>query len=91
MHLILNLLILVWPIIPLWNFKASTIDLLSESNNHTYEIYSSNNSRIKIVKTIEKKGNSVNEHNTIYIDNFSNDTNWEVIENIFYDCSKTFI
>ena len=90
-HLILNLLILVWPIIPLWNFKDSTIDLLSESNNHTYEIYSSADSRIRLVKTIEKKGNSVNEHNTIYIDKFSNDTNWEGIENVIYYDSKIFI
>ena len=55
MHLILNLLILVWPIIPLWNFKASTIDLLPESNNHTYEIYSYDKSRIKIVKNNREK------------------------------------
>ena len=89
-------LISVFSIVPLWNFKNSAINLLSNSDTHTYIICDRENynMRIKLEKTITK-GTKISETNRIYIDGKDRgETNWEDIEsfyninNIKYICPK---
>ena len=90
---IFNLLILVSAIIPLWNFEASTIDLLSQSNSYSYEICSKNagSKNIRITKTITKSNNIITEENTLYIGETSFQTNWEDIESGYEYGSNIYI
>ena len=89
-------LISVFSIVPLWNFKNSAINLLSNSDTYTYVICDreSYNMKIKLEKTITK-GTTISETNRIYIDEKDRgETNWEDIEsfykinNIKYICPK---
>ena len=89
-------LISVFSIVPLWNFKNSAINLLSNSDIYTYVICDreSYNMKIKLEKTITK-GTTISETNRIYIDEKDRgETNWEDIEsfykinNIKYICPK---
>ena len=96
--LIFYLFILSSSIIPLWNFEASTINLLTESNSytHTYQISStyvnSLSINVKLEKTITKREGSIKEENIIYIGNsYSSITDWEDIESAYYFNSKTYI
>ena len=89
-------LISVFSIVPLWNFKNSAINLLSNSDTHTYIICDRENynMRIKLEKTITK-GTKISETNRIYIDGKDRgETNWEDIESFYninnakYICPK---
>lgn len=75
--LFLLLIFNILGVIPLWDFNASTIDLLSRNFTHTYEICSKKifTLNIKLVKTITKTENSIIEKNSIYINgSFISDT-----------------
>ena len=92
--LFLLLIFNILNIIPLWDFNASTIDLLSRNFTHTYEICSKKifTLNIKLVKTITKTENSIIEKNSIYINgSFISDTNWEDLESIYYLNSTIYI
>ena len=89
-------LISVFSIVPLWNFKNSAINLLSNFDTHTYIICDRENynMRIKLEKTISKN-TKISETNRIYIDGKDRgETIWEDIEsfyninNIKYICPK---
>ena len=90
---IFNLLILANCIIPLWNFDASTIDLLSSSDTHSYEVCSkyAGSTNIRIVKTITRADNSIIEKNTIYIGSSSYNTEWEDLESVYDIYSSIYI
>ena len=96
--LILNLLITIFSVIPLWNFEASTIDLLSSSSTYTYIIYTgkvcSENNNLELKKTISKNDGIISEQNYLTINENQMETNWEDIESIYcingiiYICPK---
>ena len=95
MPIILFLLLLfsVISVIPLWTFENSAFDLLSDTNTHTYEIYSiiESGSTIKLEKTITKNEGSISEKNIIYVDSFQMETNWEGIESVYKLSDKIYI
>ena len=82
--IIFKLLMPSLSVIPLWDFEASTIDLLSDGSSHTYIIYEENvcNSYlIKLKKTILREGNGISDKNYISInDNFEFEISWEDID-----------
>lgn len=57
--------------IPLWNFNKAAINLLSNSNTHTYTIFdrSMNNMNLRLEKKIYKQDNGITQKNYLYIDN----------------------
>ena len=92
--LILNYLVLVFSIIPLWNFENTAIDLLSENEEHKYYTYYNviDSITIKLEKTISKSGVSITETNTIYIgDDSGIQVNWEHIESIYHISNIIYI
>ena len=97
--LIVNLLITIISVIPLWNFEASTINLLSNSSTYTYIIYTgkvcSENNNLELKKTISKEQNGIiTEQNYLTINGIQMGTDWEDIESMFcinsiiYICPK---
>ena len=56
--LFFNLIITIISVIPLWNFEASTIDLLSGSSTYTYTIYTgkvcSENNNLELKKQFQR-------------------------------------
>ena len=71
-NILLNILYFVFSVIPIWDFDASTTDLLSSSTSLTYTIYSETlgstcNSNIELSKTITKTGSSITEENNLKI------------------------
>ena len=76
----------IFCVIPLWNFEASTKNLLSESNSYTYTIYTGSaceTNNIQLKKTIIKNGNSISETNSIIINGYTHTTTWEDIESVY--------
>lgn len=74
-------------LIPNWNFKNSTIDLLSDSSKEVEitildkEMY---NCHIILTKKISKNGDNITQQNYLKIDNFpKKETNWEDIESFY--------
>ena len=84
-YIIIELIIAVFGVIPLWNFEASTKDLLS-SGSHTYTIFTGSacgDNNIILTKTITKSGSSISESNTIKINGNSYSTSWENTESVY--------
>ena len=84
--LIINLLISITPIIPLWDFENSAIDLLpNEDSVLEYTIYEETTYNFKINKTIKKgTDDSIEETNIIYKNNNKiKETEWEGLESIY--------
>ena len=81
-------------IIPLWNLKKSSIDLLSEESSANFTIYNmkKNASQVILIKNIFRNENNITEQNYIKIVDIDNNTineqvtDWEDIER-FYNIS----
>ena len=96
--IILNSLIRIISVIPLWNFEASTINLLPNGlNSYSYIIYKeiACGKNIELNKQISKAENgTITEKNYFSIDGIQIETNWEDIESryclndIIYICPK---
>ena len=96
--LFFNLIITIVSVIPLWNFEASTIDLLSGGSTYTYIIYTgkvcSENNNLELKKTISKAQNGIiSEQNYLTINSRQMQTNWEDIKSYclnseIYICPK---
>ena len=82
---IVFLFLSVFSIIPLWNFENTAINLLSQSNTHTYLLYLNTIGEIliKLEKTITKNEDCITEINTLYIGNDEIQTDWDKIESIY--------
>ena len=85
--LILNLLMIASSIVPLWNFEASTINLLTVSNSytHSYDIFTRTSGSIitRIEKTFQKIGNTITPQNKLYIGDTSYNTDWEDLKEVY--------
>ena len=95
-NILLNILYFVFSVIPIWDFDASTTDLLSSSTSLTYTIYSETlgstcNSNIELSKTITKTGSSITEENTLKIGTYTTTVSWEDIESIYCIDSQIYI
>ena len=78
-------------VVPLWNFKNTTIDLLELSNPYIYTITdrSMNDMRIKLEKIISKEDNMIIHENILYIDEEKvGKVDWEDIDS-FYNINNT--
>lgn len=93
---------IITSILPLWDFKNSSIDLLSNklSINKTTYIKETNNKKFKLIKEFKKEGNIIKKQNYFQINNntineISDDitekTNWEDINNFYYLNNRYFI
>ena len=85
---------IIFCVIPLWNFEASTINLLSNENSHTYTIYTGSacaSNNILLEKTITKSGNSITEKNYITVSGYKTETNWEGIESVYCISNQIYI
>ena len=81
-------------VIPLWDFEASTINLLSESSTHNYTIYQNsvcNTYWVALKKAIKKEENGISEKNFISINNAEFETSWEDIDGIYCLAGKLYI
>ena len=94
MLLFIKHITLIIPIIPLWDFQSSVIDLLPEVNSEiNYTIYQEYKYNFKIVKTIKRiSDNSIKETNKIFINTFEIcETNWEALESVYKINEKFYI
>ncbi len=93
---------IITSILPLWDFKNSSIDLLSNklSKNKTTYIKETNNKKFTLIKEFKKEGNIIKKQNYFQINNntineISDDitekTNWEDINNFYYLNNRYFI
>ena len=81
-------------ITPNWNFSNSAQDLFSEGTSTSYTITEKNwrNSKIKLIKKLEKIDNTITEKNYFQINNENElETNWENIESFYYIENRYFI
>ena len=79
--LIIDAIKYVIPIVPLWNFDSSTINLLSTSQQYEYTIYSfsQNSFSVNLKKTITKNTDgSISEKNTLIINSDSKETSGKI-------------
>ena len=91
---IIQLIIPVFSVVPLWNFGETAIDLLS-TNPYKYTIYSGKictEGDIKLEKSIKKNSdNSITEQNYVTINGNKMQTDWEDIESIFCNSNKRYV
>ena len=75
----------VIPIVPLWNFDSSTIDLLQSSDSCEYTIYSgtADSYTVNLKKTITRTDGTISQKNIITINEDTFETNWEDIHSIY--------
>lgn len=87
---------IIFSIPPIWNFKKSSIDLLSTTKEKIIYSNSKNNNKIKVElkKQFTKDNSEIKYTNYIKVNNGNDlETNWEDIESIYYinDLDKYFI
>ena len=98
LFILINLIYISLSIVPFWNFEKSTIDLFSDSTEHSYDICNRlmYDLTLRLEKKFTKDANSViTQENIIYFNNNKiGAVEWEDIEsfysigNIQYICPK---
>jgi hypothetical protein len=95
--LILELINIIFSIVPIWKFENSAVDLLRDSKEYSYNICDRFMYKLslKLQKTFTKNDDKISQKNTLYIDdNKIGDVPWEDIEsfykidNVPYICPK---
>ena len=91
--IILKLLIPIFPVIPLWNFESSTFDLLMNISEYSYSLYKKivDNKKIEIIKNITISNNKISEINTLSIDSYEKEVEWEDIESSYSYSNNIYI
>ena len=84
-------------LIPIWNLKESSIDLLPERKEQEYSFITlydedKNKVHINLTKIISKDSQNINTKNIIKINTeYSRDIQWELVEGYFFDNVGHFI
>ena len=86
---ILELIKIIYSIVPLWDFEKSTVNLLNNSqNSDTYTVCDKtiNSLQFKLIRIIKKEGNTINQNRNLYLDNGKYtiyNVPWEDVGNIY--------
>ena len=86
---ILELINIIYSIVPLWDFEKSIVDLLNNSHNSdTYTVCDKtiNSLQFKLIRIIKKEGNTISQNRNLYLDNgkyILYNVPWEDVGNIY--------
>ena len=78
--------------IPVWDFKESAIDLLSNNSIfYEYVLFENKQENFKLIKEINKTNEEINQKNYVQLSENKIITNWEGIQEIYNEHQKIYV